>query len=268
MLNGDDAYAAVLAWKGAVFARQKAIRLAVNHGELSKLVEDLQAANQELARGASVGKQSPTDRRWRALDEKRDRLEGELARRSAEFRQVCEERCRTPEQIRRLLPENVVLIDLLEVCYPMAPGQGVPSAFFSPDVTRIIAAAPGAIRMWDRATRKEISGPAGHLGALRAVAFSPDGGQIATGSMDGSIRIWRTVDGEPLAALDGDSPVESVAFSPDGKTLVAISTRLESRADSHERARALTPKSAPRAHRAWCKPAWIGVHSEIAGRPC
>jgi WD40 repeat protein len=80
--------------------------------------------------------------------------------------------------------------------------------------------------------------------AVSGVAFSPDGGVIATASGDAVVRLWRATDGAPLAALEEHDPavqspaasatglglgpqtplmggVRAVAFTPDGSVLAS-----------------------------------------------
>ena len=57
----------------------------------------------------------------------------------------------------------------------------------------------------------------GHRDAVFAVAFSPNGLTLASGSHDNTIQLWNVKDGTPLATLHDDA--ESVAWSPDGTTL-------------------------------------------------
>jgi WD40 repeat protein len=60
----------------------------------------------------------------------------------------------------------------------------------------------------------------GHTSRVLSVAFSPDGSRLATGSVDGTAKIWDVESGSPLHTLYGHtSSVSSVAFSPDGKRL-------------------------------------------------
>jgi WD40 repeat protein len=55
---------------------------------------------------------------------------------------------------------------------------------------------------------------------VTAVAFSPDGAQLATGSLDETARIWDAATGEQQLQVRCDGSVLAVAFSPDGTRLV------------------------------------------------
>ena len=60
----------------------------------------------------------------------------------------------------------------------------------------------------------------GHLGVVNSVAFSSGGKAVASGSFDGTARLWDTFTGESRGPLEGHhDQVKSVAFSPDGGTL-------------------------------------------------
>ncbi|MGW7360417.1 nSTAND1 domain-containing NTPase [Streptomyces sp. NPDC054802] len=61
----------------------------------------------------------------------------------------------------------------------------------------------------------------GHTAPVYTAAFSSDGTTVATGGMDGRIRLWAS-DGTPRRTLVSGAPaVASVAFSPDGQTLAS-----------------------------------------------
>jgi WD40 repeat protein len=53
------------------------------------------------------------------------------------------------------------------------------------------------------------------------VAFSPDGERIASGSDDGTVRVWETRFGQETITLKGITTVAGVAWSPDGERIAA-----------------------------------------------
>ena len=103
--------------------------------------------------------------------------------------------------------------------------SAVNSVAFSPDgKTLATASDDNTVKLWDTASRKELTSLSGHSSAVYSVAFSPDGKSLATASVDRTVKLWDIASGRELATLSGHSGiVESVAFSPDGKTLASAS---------------------------------------------
>lgn len=57
----------------------------------------------------------------------------------------------------------------------------------------------------------------GHTEAVLAVQFSPDCRNLATGSGDGSLRLWDLNTQTPLKEIKADNWVMIVQWSPDGE---------------------------------------------------
>ena len=73
----------------------------------------------------------------------------------------------------------------------------------------------------DRLRRLDLRTLRGHTAGVNAIAFSPDGRQIATASEDKTVRFWETATGRPGPVLTPDSLSDPVglAYSADGRML-------------------------------------------------
>ena len=114
--QGEDAYQFVLTWKGAILARQQQMRLSTAAPEIAPLLKEFQEKSRQLATLAlamvTPEQQDAVAEQVAALSQAKERLEGELSKKSEQFR-----RDQEPLTIARLLqsiPENAALVDFLE----------------------------------------------------------------------------------------------------------------------------------------------------------
>jgi len=84
----------------------------------------------------------------------------------------------------------------------------VASAAFHPDQYKLVIGSRGDtwVKVYDYHLEKEIDVHKGHHGPIWSIAFSPDGNLYATGSEDGTIKMWKNCDGPfGLWKSNGDS---------------------------------------------------------------
>ncbi len=100
---------------------------------------------------------------------------------------------------------------------------------FSKDGTMLFGAAgdsgiSGIAYQWRVADGTLVRKYEGHRDALYALALSPDGKTLATGSYDQKIKLWNVEDGAEIRVLKGHiGGVYGLSFRPDGKVLASAS---------------------------------------------
>ncbi|KAF9178836.1 hypothetical protein BGZ51_000487 [Haplosporangium sp. Z 767] len=65
---------------------------------------------------------------------------------------------------------------------------------------------------------------AGHTDSVTQVAFSVDGTYVASGSMDGKVRVWKSETGEFACELEGPDEVVWIKWHPKGNIILAGAT--------------------------------------------
>jgi WD40 repeat protein len=97
-------------------------------------------------------------------------------------------------------------------------------------VEKLLDACPTDRRGWEwyylkRLCHADLLTLAGHTDAVNGLAYSPHGTRLASGSSDGTVRVWDAITGqEALPPLRGHKDdVCVVAYSPDGKKLASAS---------------------------------------------
>jgi WD40 repeat protein len=98
----------------------------------------------------------------------------------------------------------------------------VNSVAVSPDGRCIVSASSDrTVIVWDLESGTLIHRLSGHQGSVRSVAVSPNGRRIVSGSQDQTVAVWDLDSGQRLANLALDGSIQSTAWHPDGRFVLA-----------------------------------------------
>jgi CHAT domain-containing protein/Tfp pilus assembly protein PilF len=133
-ISPRDAYRHLLGAKGAVFERQRRIRTQRRrHQDDSEAARRLEEYTQTVAQLSALALGAPDPKtpeeskaRIEDLSQRKDKLEAELSRLDAGFRESQALARRTPEQLQGAIPSDTALVDFLvyEAFRPPAQGKG------------------------------------------------------------------------------------------------------------------------------------------------
>ena len=210
----------VLAWKGSVAGRQRAMHALASRPDLAPRWAELQSATAALARQSRAIPEPAGAEAWRhstaELSQRVEGLQRNLAAQSAGYRRTREPA--TAERVRAALPADAVLVDFLE--YSQSEPTDKPGKLrFDRRLVAFVVRRSGPIQRFELgpikpinaaidSSRSELGRGPGRLGcggnlarkALGTVGSEPDG-------RENDHRLARRRLGKlPLAALPGEDP--------------------------------------------------------------
>jgi CHAT domain-containing protein/tetratricopeptide (TPR) repeat protein len=205
--RADVVYRHVLGWKGAVFMRQFASRAARTEPELKSLFEELETVSVRLSNLAFSVPDPKRREVWQRqtveLSDRKEALERELSTKSAAFRQQQALLELTPDELRKVVPHNAALVDVLEYTQFSLPAGGQGKFRNERRLAAFVVRPDAEVKRIDL-------GPAAPI-ATAISAWREGYGQPGVSNPGKDLRalVW-----EPLAPLL--TGAETILFSPDG----------------------------------------------------
>ncbi|KAF8995595.1 WD40 repeat-like protein [Hymenopellis radicata] len=99
------------------------------------------------------------------------------------------------------------------------------SVMFSHDGTRVVSASNTSIRVWDTMTSEQSKKLKGHTGPVQCLAFSSDGKQVISASLDKTIQVWDAVTGRQLKEFNYTLEDSILALSSDGALACSVAAK-------------------------------------------
>jgi len=138
-------------------------------------------------------------------------------------------------KIWRLAPQSLAINDGDAISIGSKTATVASSSSISPDGRQLaIATGAGDVRILPIDQQALLLPGAehdpsfiGHMDPVTRTTFDASGQMVASGSFDGSVRIWDTASGAPRNFFGGhpDGAVHDLAFSPDGRQIFSASRR-------------------------------------------
>lgn len=138
------------------------------------------------------------------------------------------EQVKTLELIQELLrmSRHILVQDKMQLA-----GQlwGRMQRFEVPEIQAMLEVAKQQVVPWLRPLTSNLISPGGslrltltgHSSWVNAVAITPDGKRVISGSYDNTLKLWNLETGEEIATFTGEAPFYCCAVAPDEVTIVA-----------------------------------------------